>query len=175
MKVESPDFTEQELEGFVDELIEHERGVLVDRLERASDRLAALAARIPKDQPPDEEGWNPHEVLTHIAVLSKFWGMAAYKIAKGDWTELPLVENVRLRDVVGQQLVALPDEELIEQARADHRRSLAFLRSVAPADLRREVVADGRWRMTAEDVARRSLVGHLEMHLDQLEAALAGR
>lgn len=174
MKLESPQFTENELEGFIDETVEHERRVLIARLERASERLAELAARIPKNQQPGDATWNSHEVLAHIAVLSKFWGMAAYKVAKGDWTEFQLVENVRLRDVVGEQLAALSDPELVEQARSDQARSLAFLRSVSPSDLRREVVADGRWRMTAEDIARRSLVGHLEMHLDQLEAVLAG-
>ena len=175
MKLESPEFTEDELEGFIDETVEHERGVLAGRLERASERLAALAARIPTHPEQGETAWNSHEVLAHIAVLSKFWGMAAYKVAKGDWTEFQLVENVRLRDVVGEQMAGLSDQELVAQARSDHARSLAFLRSASPAELRREVIADGRWRLTAEDIARRSLVGHLEMHLEQLEAALAAR
>jgi hypothetical protein len=41
--------------------------------------------------------------------------------------------------------------------------------------MRRQVVLDGgRAVMRAEDVAREALVGHLELHVEQLERALAG-
>jgi len=42
MKIESPTFTAADLDHYRDELSDHERQVLADRLERASARLAAV-------------------------------------------------------------------------------------------------------------------------------------
>jgi hypothetical protein len=174
MKLESPGYTVEDLERFVDELVDHERGALADRLEAASKRLTELGARVPA-QPgdPGTAAWNAHEILAHIAVLSKFYGVLTYQIGSGRLTELGLLENVHLRDVMGSELAKSPPAQLVEMALADQRRTLEYLRSAAPGDLRRECIADGRWRFTAEDMARRPLVAHLELHLDQLERALA--
>jgi hypothetical protein len=102
-----------------------------------------------------------------------FYGVLTYQIGSGRLTELGLLENVHLRDVMGSELAKSPPAQLVEMALADQRRTLEYLRSAAPGDLRRECIADGRWRFTAEDMARRPLVAHLELHLDQLERALA--
>jgi len=175
MKIESPAFTVADVERAGDELNDHERKLLADRLERASARLAELAQRAPGEPAPAGDGWNATEVLAHIAVLSKFYGMLTYKIGRGQMTELDLLGNVHVRDVLGEQLARKPPAELVQMALADHRRTVDYLRSADAAAMRRQCVLDGgRAVMRAEDVAREALIGHLELHVEQLEQALAG-
>ena len=175
MKIESPAFTAADLDHYRDELIDHERGVLADRLERASARLAELGLRVGEMPAGGSDGWSPTEVLAHFAVLSKFYGMLTYKIGSGQMTELDLLGNVHLRDVLGEQLAREAPAALVEMALADHRRTVQYLRGADAEAMRRECVVDGgRAVMRAQDVAREALIGHLEMHVDQLERTLAG-
>lgn len=172
MKIESPSFTAADLDYYRDQLVDHERLNLVGRLERASRRLADLGPRVPEGAGEEQE-WSPNEVLAHIAVLSKFYGMLTYKIGSGQMTELDLLGNVNLRDVLGEQLAKETPATLVEMALADHRRTLEYLRGTDAEAMRREVVLDGgRATMRAADVAREALIGHLELHVDQLEKAL---
>ena len=63
---------------------------------------------------------------------------------------------------------------VVEMALADHRRTIEYLRSADAEAMRRECVVDGgRTVMRTADVAREALVGHLELHVEQLENALA--
>lgn len=173
MKIESPGFTAADLDHYRDELTDHERLVLADRLEKASDRLRELAPKV-GESTGEAEGWNAREVLAHISVLSKFYGMLTYKIGSGQMTELDLLGGVQLRDVLGEQLSREDPAVLVERAVADHRRTVEYLRSADAASMRRECVIDGgRTVMRADDVAREALIGHLEMHVQQLADALA--
>jgi hypothetical protein len=174
MKIESPAFTAADLDHYRDELSDHERAVLADRLERASARLAELGTRIGEVPAAADDEWNSTEVLAHIAVLSKFYGMLTYKIGSGQMTELDLLGNVNIRDVLGEQLAREVPAALVEMALADHRRTVLYLRSADAAAMRRECVVDGgRAVMRADDVAREALIGHLELHVEQLERTLA--
>jgi hypothetical protein len=196
MKIESPAFTAADLDHYRDELSDHERQLLADRLERASARLAELGTRLGEasapgqggrsraglaehgqqgGRPPLSDGWSSTEVLAHIAVLSKFYGMLTYKIGSGQLTELDLLGNVNLRDVLGEQLAREAPGALVEMAIADHHRTVQYLRSADAAAMRRECVVDGgRAVMRADDVAREALIGHLELHVEQLERTLPG-
>lgn len=175
MKIESTSFESAELADFLGELVAHEREVLAQRLERASARLEELAARVPADQAGEHgESWTAHEVLAHIAVLSKFYGVVAYRVGTGAMTELDLLGQVNLRDVVGQEFARRPPSELAAMARADHALTVKWLREASPAQLLSRCDTGGGQSMTAEEVARLALCGHVEQHLDQVEAALAG-
>jgi hypothetical protein len=175
MKIESPTFTVADLDKYRDELIDHERLLLAHRLESASTRLAEIALQVGDDVEADGEAWSPHEVLAHIAVLSKFYGMLTYKIGSGQMSEIDLLGNVNLRDLLGEQLAREAPSALVDMARVDHRRTVGYLRSADAAAMRRECIVDGgRAVMRAEDVAREALIAHLELHLDQLEKALTG-
>ena len=175
MKIESSAFTASDLDHYRDELTDHERQVMADRLESASARLAELGPRVGQRTADGSGSWSPVEVLAHIAVLSKFYGMLTHKIGSGQMTELDLLGNVNLRDVLGEQLSKEPAENLVEMAVADHRRTVEYLRGSDAEAMRRECVVDGgRAVMRAADVAREALIGHLELHVEQLEKALAG-
>ena len=170
MKIESTAFTPTDVQGFMDEFLDHERQLLADRLEKASARLAALGPRIIAGH--GDGDWTSHEVLAHIAVLSKFYGVLVHKISSGQMTELNLLENVNVRDVAGEQMAKLEPAELLRMAQADHQRTIKTLRTAEPRALRRAARLEDGTLMTAEEVARLPLVTHLELHIEQLEKSL---
>jgi hypothetical protein len=170
MKIESTSFTRKDVEQFLDEMLDHDRHLLADRLEKASARLGRLGPRVRSGSGGDE--WSQHELLAHIAVLSKFYGVLVHKISSGQMTEVDLLENVNLRDVVGERMAQLEPAELLGMALADQARTLKLLRSVEPSSLRRKAKLETGEMIGADEIARLPLVNHLEMHLDQLERSL---
>ena len=171
MKIESTAFTRADVDKFLDEMLDHDRHILADRLERASVRLATLGPRIEAGR--GETEWTEHELLAHIAVLSKFYGVLLHKISSGQMSEVDLLEYVNLRDVVGEQMAQIEPAELLPMALADQARTLKLLRTIEPSALRRKAKLENGDTMSAEEVARLPLINHLEMHVDQLERALS--
>jgi hypothetical protein len=172
MKIESTSFTRVEVEQFLDQMLDHDRQLLAERLEHASERLAALGPRVKAGS--GEAEWSQHELLAHIAVLSKFYGVLVHKISSGQMTELDLLQNVNLRDVVGERLAQVEPAELVRMALADQARTLQLLRTADASSMRRTAKQENGELISAEEVARLPLVNHLEMHVDQLERALGG-
>ena len=171
LKIESTAFTLDDVKAFMDTYLDRERNLLADRLELASARLAALAPRV-RSEPGDEGDWNAHELLAHLAVLSKFYGVLVHRIATGGLPNMDLLEAVHLRDTAGQQMARLEPDELVRTTLADHARTVETLRSTNPRDLRRSAELGDEITMTAEEVARLPLISHLEMHIAQLEKLL---
>ncbi len=172
MKIESPAFTQADVDAFLDDQIEHERRRLVERLEAASAKLISLAARI-SDGRSEGEAWTAHETLAHIAVLSKFYGVMVHRMVSGQMTEVDLLANVNLRDVAGDQMAAMSRVELLGAIRSDPARTAKLLNTAEPAALRRSVVLTNGERVTAEFIARYPLINHLEQHVEQLERELS--
>lgn len=170
MKIESTAFTHADVEQFLDEFLDHDRNLLADRLEKASARLAQLGPRVRAGSGGDE--WSQHELLAHIAVLSKFYGVLVHKISSGQMTEVDLLENVNLRDVFGERMAQLEPAELLGMALADQARTLKLLRTVEPGSLRRKAKLETGEMIGADEIARLPLVNHLELHVDQLERSL---
>src|SRR3982074_768891 len=102
MKLESTTYTRADVEQFLDEMIDHDRHLLADRLEQASARLAEVGPRVLAGR--GETDWSQHEVLAHIAVLSKFYGVLVHKISSGQVTEVDLLANTHLRAAAGEQM-----------------------------------------------------------------------
>jgi hypothetical protein len=171
MKIESPSFNRSDVERFLDEMLDHDRQALAERLEKASSRLAEIGPRVKAGRGEGE--WSEHELLAHIAVLSKFYGVLVHKISSGQMTELDLLENVNLRDVVGEQMAQIEPAELLRMALADQTRTLKLLRSTEASSLRRTARQENGEPISAEEVARLPLINHLEMHVDQLERAVS--
>ena len=171
MKMESTAFTLADVQSFLDEFLDHDRMLLADRLEKASARLGELGPRVTAGHGDGE--WSSHEVLAHIAVLSKFYGVLVHRISSGQMTELNLLENVNARDVAGEQMAQLEPADLLRMAQADHQRTIKTLRTTEAAALRRAARIDDGTMLTAEAVARLPLVTHLELHIEQLERTLS--
>jgi hypothetical protein len=172
VKIESTAFTAADVATFMQELLEHERLMLAERLEKASERLARLAPQVQAGH--GTEGWSAHEVLAHIAVLSKFYGVLVHQISSGKVTKLDLLSNVNLRDVMGERLAELDPAELMRMALADQARTVKLLRGTDALALRRTARLEDGSTVSAEDIARLPLLNHLELHIDQLERELAG-
>ena len=171
MKLESHAFTVDDVKGFMDTYLDRERNLLADRLQNASDRIKALAPRV-KSEPSDEASWNAHELLAHLAVLSKFYGVLVHRISTGKPLNMDLLQAVQMRDAAGKQMSELEPQELLRQITADHERTIAALRATDPMDLRRSAELGDGITMTAEEVARLPLISHLELHVEQLEKML---
>jgi hypothetical protein len=173
MTNDSTTFTATDLQGFLDEMIDHDRLALADRLQRASERLAEYGQLVTAGESERGGAWSAHEVLAHIVVLSKFYGVIFHKVSSGKMTELDLLNNVGLRDAMDEQMAQIEPKELIRMALEDHARTIKGLRAADAASMRRAVKVDGGETMTAEEVARLTLISHLELHIDQLMRALA--
>jgi DinB family protein len=171
MKIESPAFTLDDVKSFMDTYLERERDILADRLQKASDRLAALAPSV-KSEPGDESSWNAHELLAHLAVLSKFYGVLVHRISSGQLPNMDLLEAVHLRDTVGHQMSQLEPADLLRMTVADHERTIKTLRTADVKSLRQTADMGDGITMTAEEVARLPLISHLEMHIEELERLL---
>jgi tetrahydrodipicolinate N-succinyltransferase len=172
MKIESPAFTLDDVKTFMDTYLDRERNLLADRLQLASEHLAALAPRI-KAEHGDENSWSAHELLAHLAVLSKFYGVLVHRISTNQLPNMNLLEAVHLRDTVGHQMSQLEPADLVRMTLADHERTIKTLRTSDPQALRKTAELGDGITMTAEEVARLPLVSHLELHIDQLEKLLA--
>src|SRR6059036_2034914 len=152
--------------------LDRERNLLADRLQNASDRLAALAPRVRAER-GGESDWNAHELLAHIAVLSKFYGVLVHRVSSGQQPNMNLLEAVHLRDTVGHQMSQLEPADLVRMTLVDHERTIKTLRTSDPQALRKTAELGDGITMTAEEVARLPLVSHLELHIEQLEKLLA--
>jgi hypothetical protein len=171
MKIESPEFTQAELDRFFDEQLDRERVRLAERIESASARLAAIAPRISSTSGGGDQ-WSNHEVLAHIAVLSKFYGVMVHRVTSGQMTEVDLLDATKLRDVAGEQTAALPTADIMRSIAADHARTANLLRSMDPTALRKTARLPSGETVSAEFLVRYPLVNHLEQHVEQLERAL---
>jgi len=172
VKIESPAFTLDDVRSFMATYLDRERNLLADRLQDASDRLAALAPRV-KAEHGGESDWNAHELLAHIAILSKFYGVLVHRVSSGQQPNMDLLEAVHLRDTVGHQMSQLEPADLVRMTLADHARTIKTLRETEPEALRRSADLGEGITMTAEEIARLPLVSHLELHIKQLEKLLA--
>jgi hypothetical protein len=173
MKLESPTFTDTNLDAFLAEARGRDRLALAERLEAASARPATLVARMGALRAAPSGGWSAYEILAHIAGLSKYYGVLAYRVGSGKVAEVDLLADVQERDRVTQRLVAQSPAELLAVIQADHRRTLDWLRSAELATLARRADLGGGRVLSAEEILRLGLCAHLEIHLDQLEQALA--
>src|SRR5438270_10811449 len=131
VKIESPAFTMDDVKAFMSTYRDRERHVLADRLQRISDRLAEIAPLVPAQQSEDAE-WNANEVLAHLAVVSKFYGVLVHRIASGKLPDMNLLEAVNLRDSAGKQMSGMDPAELLRMTLADHHRTYTPLPTAAP-------------------------------------------
>jgi hypothetical protein len=172
MQTESATFTAADLPHFLEEIMVWDVKATADRLRLAGARVHELAERIPEDGPESSQGWNAKEVLAHIAVLSRAYGVFGYMVAKGRLTDIKLEDVITQRDTLGAEFAARPVAEIVAEIDRQHQRTLKFLAEATPDELRRSVRVE-HGDITAEHLVRVPLVAHLEQHVAQLEEALA--
>ncbi len=170
MKIESPGFTRVNVRAFLEETLDHERLGLAQRLEAGSARLADLVRR-GINQRDAGARWSGHEILAHIVVLSKFYGMVTKQVGTGTMTEVDLLGAAQARDVAAEPLLSVPSDTLLAMAQREHQRTISYLRAASAMDLARRATMLGDHTMSAYEIAGLPLCAHLEIHLDQLEQA----
>jgi len=167
VKIESPDFTEGNVRAFLEETLEHERLRLADRLEADSARLKELVDQGVRAGAGDQ--WSGQDILAHIVVLSKFYGVLTSQVGSGKMTEADLLGAAQARDVAAEPLLSRPAATLLEMAQREHRRTIDYLRGARATDLARRAKLLGDVSMSAQEIATLPLCAHLEIHLEQLE------
>src|SRR2546428_2897996 len=123
-----------DVKAFMSTYRDRERHLLADRLQRISDRLAEIGPHVSSRQ-SDEAEWNAHEVLAHLAVVSKFYGVLVHRIASGKLTDMNLLEAVNLRDAAGKQMSERGPAGLPRMTLAGHQRAINTLRTAGPSSL----------------------------------------
>jgi len=183
MKIESAAYTKTDFENFLNVELDSERNQLADRLERASARLAKVGSRIKAGRGEgraraggaDDDEWNGHEILAHIAGFSKYYGVLVHKVASGQLTDVDLMSSTNIRDESIVQMSAMEPADLLRMALDAHARTVKELRTLDLAAFRNKAnVEGGVWfsPVGPDFLARYPLVNHLEAHVEQLEELL---
>lgn len=159
------------MRAFLDEFVDHERVRLADRLETISARLVEIVSNGVSNRPNGQQEWTGHEVLAHIATVSKFYGVLAYQVGAGKVTDTDLLNIVHMRDGAAEELSAQSDDELLAAILRDHQRTITYLRSADAGAMQRRATMYEGFSMSAMEIATLPLCGHLELHLDQLGRA----
>src|SRR5437879_12196815 len=125
-----------DVRAFMETYLDRDRQILAERLQRISDRVAELGPRIQQQGGGDGE-WSAHEILAHLAVVSKFYGVLVHRIAAGKLDDLNLLEAVHMREAAGSQMSELEPAELVRMTLADHARTIETLPTASPSAPRR--------------------------------------
>lgn len=180
MEIESPGFTEQDLRAFFDEVVAYEQArpsdglTLVERLEAASRRLEQVVRTIGPGggrRPAPHGGWTARETLAHIVLVSQVLGWATWAIASGEQDEITIMSFLSLRDVAGEHFAKVSMQELLEIAQSEHLATIEYL-CMADAEALSRRAKVGPFDLSAEEIGRLMLCAHIELHVDQLVAAL---
>ena len=156
------------------------------RLAAANERLASLATNLETggpwpladrfDHAPETE-WGPRETLAHVEEMLAYWLGEAERIIETPDVGVPVgrvvTDDVRLAIIERDR--TLPLRELIARVEAGIDR---WRRRWPELDAARRGQTGTHPRLgtvTVGDLASRFAVGHLEEHLDQLEAAIRDR
>lgn len=172
MKIESTEFTTEDIHGFVDDYLETERKLLLARLREIITQTEALLPSLESPAESSGESWNAIETLAHMATTSNFFGWLVHEVATKEEVDTSgILEMIKLRDIVTTDAVQLPPEALVKQLRDNVEKTIEFVETVPYADLRKTFDYVGR-TMSAEDILRIPLCGHLESHIEQMRNAI---
>lgn len=160
-----------------------------ERLRAARAALSALRPRVTAGEPwplaaaigtEPEASWGPREVLAHTAEMLPFWLGEFERVVEGarvghGATPFGRIADDPLRIGILERDRTLPLRELFDRIDAGIDRWERRQATLAPG----EGEAPGRHsrlgEMTASQLRDRFVVTHLEEHVEQLEAVLAGR
>lgn len=167
MKVESPGFTREDVQSFVTDYFDHEKGRLVERLKKIADDVDSLTDSSSDDS---DENWSSAEILAHMVTSAQYFGWLAHQIAAKKQDPGDILEMLQMRDVVTDQAAQQPMDVLAKQLRENLERTIGFIEKTPIDDLRMRFDYVGR-ELTVEDLLRIPLCAHLESHIDQMRAS----
>lgn len=172
MKLESLEFTDEDIAGFLTDYFDTERQLHIARLRKIIDDAESLVPAIEGRNLDGGDDWNAVETLAHMVSTAQFFGWLANEVATKKVVEGNITEMLKLRDIVITDASQQAPEALVKDLRENIERTIGFLEKVDWPDLRTPVDYVG-FQMTGEDFIRLPLCGHLEGHLEQIKAALS--
>lgn len=171
MEIESTQFTEADIKGFLTDYLEQERKHLIARLRKVIEDTESLAPALVARTNSNGGSWSGVETLAHMMVSAGFFGWLVHEIATKQQTDVDLLGMLQLRDVTGVEAAQQPPDALVEQFRESIERTIRFLESVPYENLRTPFKYIFQ-EMTAEDLVRIPLCSHLEEHIEQIRETL---
>ena len=81
MKLESTEFTEADIDGFVSDYFDLERELLIGRLQAIIEKTEALVPDIEASGETPGDAWNARETLAHMATTVQFMAGLAHEIS----------------------------------------------------------------------------------------------
>ena len=154
---------------------------LAGRISAAMAAISARAAAIEAAEPlqpgvalgPGEDEWGPREVLAHVAEAVPYWHGQLERVLTADPDAGPApfgrIQTDMARIAVTDRDRILPVFVLLDRVNRDAAAVTARIRRLTPAELDR-IGRHSAWGdITLEDVLERTLAGHLEGHVTQLD------
>jgi hypothetical protein len=145
-----------------------------------SARAAAIAAAAPLAPGarigPDEDAWGPREVLAHVAEAVPYWHGELERVLGGDDAAGPVPFGRTPGDTTRAGSIerdrTLPALVLLDRLGRDSAAVTARIRRLEPAELDRVGRHPSWGDVTVAAMLERSLAGHLEGHVQQLDVLL---
>ena len=157
----------------------------IERLAAASAAISAMAKPIDAGRPwpaplvagegPEAE-WGPPEVLGHLTEMLPYWLGEIERVLAGTPEPVPFgrVSTDPLRIMTIDRDRSLPTRELIGRLQSSVERYARRLPELSAADWARNGLHPRLGEMTISAMLERFAVSHLEEHVVQLNASLAG-
>lgn len=128
--------------------------------------------------PGPESRWGPREVLAHVGEMLSYWlgeiELILDAAGHGEPHGFGRLEDDDLRVAIINRDRAFPARELLGRVEAEGKRVARRLRAFGEDDaaaIGRHVT---RGELSVRDIAERFIVGHIEGHVTQLRASVAG-
>lgn len=156
---------------------------LTNRIRAAREKLASLRPRVEAGGPwplaerfgtEPEARWGPPEVLAHVAEMLPYWRGQAERVLAGGEEPVPFgrVADDPVRLAIIERDRTVPSSELFGRIDLDLARWLARLAELGPEERARRGSHPRLGEMRVGGIVERFVAGHLEEHVEQLEAAL---
>jgi hypothetical protein len=155
------------------------------RMHAAQVRLAGLTTRLTATEPwplaerfdhSPEASWGPPEILAHLDEMLAFWLAETERVVASAGGRVPfgrVAEDAdRLANIARER--TLPMGELLARVSAGIDRWRGRWAELDDSQRALTGLHPTRGEMTVAEIAPRFASEHLEAHLDQLDAALAG-
>jgi hypothetical protein len=159
---------------------------LAGRIQVAVAATAALAGEIAAVDPlpatarigHDEDAWGPREVLAHACEAVPYWHGELERILAADPASGPSPFGRTATDPAREGIIGrdrtLPAFFLVDRLGRDASALTARVRRLTPADLERVGRHPAWGEITVASMLERTLAAHLEGHVAQLRALVAG-
>lgn len=126
----------------------------------------------------DEDAWGPREILAHVAEAVPYWHGELERILAGDPADRPTLFGRTPADASRSAIIdrdrTLPAFVLLDRVGRDAAAVTARIRRLTAAELD-QVARHPAWGdVTVANVIERTLAGHLEGHVAQLDGIIGG-